>query len=89
MEEILEFVLEFYMELMTHFVPEKKVKKIYLKIIAGIWAAILFIAGLIAIGMLAETNGESTAGKVILIAGFLITIIQIAAGLISVKRKNR
>ncbi len=89
MEEILEFVLELYMELMTHFVPEKKVKRVYLKLIAGIWAAIFLIAGLVAICMLAETSGESTAGKVILAVGFVVTTIQIVVGFILVKRKNR
>lgn len=89
MEDILEFVLELYMELMTHFVPEKKVKKVYLKVVAGIWAAIFLVTGLVAICMLAETNGESIAGKVMLIVIFVITTVQIVAGFILVKRKNR
>lgn len=89
MEEILEFVLEIYMELMTHFVPDKKVRKVYLKVIAGIWAAIFLVTGLVAIAMLAETNGESIAGKVMLIVGFVVTTFQIVVGIILVKRKNR
>ncbi|MBE6756280.1 MAG: hypothetical protein E7555_07475 [Ruminococcaceae bacterium] len=89
MEDILELFVEVYMGVMTHFVPDKKVRKVYLKVIAGIWAAIFLVTGLVAIVMLAETNGESTAGKVMLIAGFVVTTVQIVVGFIIVKRKNK
>lgn len=89
LEFLLEVILEFYMELMTLFVPEKKIKKVYLKLLAGIWAAILFISDLVAIVMLAQTNGGSTAGKIILAVSLLITAIQITTGLVLIKRKNK
>ncbi len=89
MEEILEFIIEVYMGIMTHFVPDKKVKKVYIKLIAGIWAAILMISGLIAIALLGETDGESVAGKVILAVCLILTVCQIIAGIIIVKRKSK
>lgn len=89
MEDILELFVEVYMGVMTLFIPDKKKNKISVKLLAGIWAAILLIGGLIAIALLGETNGESTAGKIILTICLLATVIQIVSGLILVKRKNR
>lgn len=88
-EVIFEVFIEVYLELMTLFVPENKVKKRKLKMIAAVEAVVLLVAAFIGFCMLAETDGSSTAGKIILITALSVIVFQMVFGLILVRRKRR
>lgn len=87
-EATFEVFINLYIELMTLLVPEKKVNKKKLKFIAATEAAALFVAVIIGFCMIAESDGASVSGKVLLITASAIIIFQIAFGLI-IRRKRR
>ncbi len=87
-EVIFEVFINLYIELMTLFVPEKKVNKKNLKIIAAIEAVVLFVAAIVGFCMIAESDGASVVGKVVLNTSSAVIVLQIVFGLI-IRRKRR
>lgn len=88
-ESIFEVFINLYIELMTLFVPRKKVNKKNLKIIAAIEAVALFVAVIVGFCMIAESDGASVVGRVLLIAASAIIVLQIVFGLIIRKKKRK
>lgn len=88
-ESILEFIVESYCSLMLLFIPEEKLDAGKLSIFAI--AEVLLILIMVTIGavMLAETSGESTIGKILLIIAVAVSVIQVALGVVAKIKSKR
>ena len=88
-EVISEVFINLYIELMTLIVPEKKVNKKKLKIIAVVEAVVLFVAVIVGFCMIAESDGASVVAKVVLNTSSAIIVLQIVFGLIIRKKRHK
>lgn len=88
-EVISELFINLYIELMTLIVPEKKVNKKKLNIIAVVEAVVLFVAVIVGFCMIAESDGASVVGKVVLNTSSAIIVLQIVFGLIIRKKRHK
>lgn len=87
-EVILEVFVAVYIEIMTAFLPERKLKKWQIKMIAGTEAVVLLLLAIVGAVMLAETDCQSVAGKVMLGVSLSVILLQITFGIIIRIRKK-
>ncbi len=88
-ESILEFIVESYCSLMLLFIPEEKLDASKLSIFAIAEVLLILIMGTIGAVMLAETSGESTIGKILLIIAVAVSVIQVALGVVAKIKSKR
>ena len=88
-EAILEIFGEVYLEIMTAVSPKTKLKKWQMKMIIGTEALVLLVLAIVGAIMVGETNGQSVAGKVMLIASLSVIVLQMTFGAIMKIRKSK
>lgn len=92
-EIIIEPMVEGYLLAMMRFTDKKKnINKDKIKVFVVLESVILFLMFVVGAIMLAETQGNSISGKIILIASIAVSVVQVTLGIVlkpSKKKSNK